>query len=958
LLVACCDKDGQVGGGTLVSGVYEASMKKLFWIIGAVVCLALIVAAMYVALTIGLSVFIAYTNQMKGRAYAAQQAQTQADQMKKGIEAWGKNPTPNQYEAKRDADELSGKVPSLFADPEGYQTEDNWLASMISREIAEMSFMAAHPGAALPEIKAMAVVDPAVPQVQVEINGFNGEGGLAVSADLTPVFAWDPAGYTPLAQTLLGSTPGVPAEPETDANNVLGHLLNLTGPTIAQEDVRISAALQEHPASWQDHEAAALVLMALALREHAGTYSEKRPMLCRATAHLAVASALRGNQTASWPGLIAGAAIRTLSGREIDALAHLDNLSAQADLPEAAKPWIATLRMVAKQDWRTEVTEKSPLLLKFAWYDVLEFDLRQQLAADRIKQVVPQPPEDPNLPPDQQKTNPETLLPDWGRIAGRSPFYDDADDDAKNAEYRLGLEFRELDEILKIEGSTPFDLNNLATVYSEAETDTVSTDAAGKTVVHVIGAGGFKAASRRHVFAGMLAKRVIPDSNLPDQDPAQAQNLFTKFDGLLKGVPGYEVARLQQGFLDSDEIQKQYDQWGAAKKTWRPWEVPYVFALEMPGHVFIKKFYRRPVPFGTVYEPDVGERYGLINDMTPVTWPPFDTPELEAIKKLPPQQANDALGDYNRKYNEALQKLLPHSPTPFEQELLKLDPDCYDLAQDHWPDDKLITAVPRFLDYCVNPVWRIENLDAAHLSDADRITVMRKHVAFDPGFGFRAGVVLRSKGLMEEAAAMDREAFASGQDPIAISDQTLPLVAYALDHGLNDEALKVAKFSGDVASQMGLGCYCYALERLGKLDEAEAAAKQDIDMYSDESWMFGLQMRHRDRYPGLYDAALARAYPSGLVQAKLADFSGKPQNGDQVKTDSDTSKMAGLQIGDVIVGLDGYRVSSDLQYDFVRSLSLDSKMDFIVWRNDKYLELHAVVPGRRMWIDIGDYVAN
>jgi hypothetical protein len=450
---------------------------------------------------------------MKGQQMAARQRAGEIAQMQNAISSLG-TVDYEKEEKQREQDEVEGKRPSLFSDPEGYGIEDNWLATMISREMAEMAFYAGQPGTPLPDLKVKATIDPQAPRVHVTIEGWNA-GPL--TSELTPVFAWDPNGYAPLARQLIGSTPAVP-EPELADNDVLANLLELTGPKLAEEDVQISANLQAHPSSWQDHEAAALLLVALALRNEDSGYVDNRPLLCKATAHLALAQAWRGEAHPTWNGLMAGAVIRTISGREVDALDHLKNLSAQADLPEAAKPWMAALQVLATQDWRkAEVTEKSPLLLKFAWFRILEKDLINDMPANRLKQVVPQPPVDETKPPDQQKTNPETLVADWGRIAGKSPFYDQSDDNVKNAEYRMDLEFHELDEILKTEKADPFDLEHLATVFAGGPTDSVTADANGKTVLRVIGPENFKVVTLGHVFDGLITQEMDAAQG---QDPA------------------------------------------------------------------------------------------------------------------------------------------------------------------------------------------------------------------------------------------------------------------------------------------------------------------------------------------------------------------------------------------------------------------------------------------------------
>lgn len=922
-------------------------MKKFFYIIGGIACVILIVAAMYVTLVIGITVYMTYAHQASMKARYDQVTQEEERQTRERIAALGNNMTPGFVDKKRDADELAGNSPSLFVDSENYQTEDNWLATKISREIAEMAFVTVHPDLPLPDLNIQAEVNPEKPLVDIALKGF--DRGLITSA-LTPVFAWDPEGYAPLARQLLGTTSGLPAVPESEPTDVLSHLLNLTGPNIATEDVRLSANLQRHPASWQDHESAALILTALALREHAGAYSERRTMLSQATAHLAVAQALRGDQKPTWPGLIADAGIRTLAGREVDALSHLDALTARTDVPDSAKPWIAALRTLAKQDWReAHVTATSPLLLKIVWFQILELDLMTDVAAKHITEVVRQTPQDPSLPADQQKANPETLIPDWGRIAGRSPFYVESSDDAKNGEYQLDLEFHELDEILKTEASAPFDLDKLASIYSEEETDTVSREANGKTLVRVIGTAGFKAASRRHVFAAMISKD--PESS---QDPAQMEILFTKFDQLLHGVPGWDMARLHLNFLDAGECQKQVSDWVAAKRTWRIWEVPYGLADTMPGFAMVKKFYHRAVPFGTVI--DLEDRYTFINAVdSRVAPPPYDTPELEKIKALPTSDAIRAINEYTKRYNVLLQATEVKGPKPFELELLKLDPDQYVLATDHVPIDKLMAAAGRFLDYNLHPIEQIENLDSAHLSDADREIILSKHAALEPQFSPILAELLRKNGKDDEAAEMDRK------DLDDLSDYALsvlmPLIDYDLDHGLYDEVRLLAS-KADLSTEKGQTINFWLLERSGKLDEAEACGKVILATFKRQWPLAELYASHQDHFPSQFAEEERSLFPKGLVKVSLASFSGKPLTG-AVLCDGPDFVMTlngpkwrmdrvGLQANDVVVALDGYRVESGTQYTFVKNLSQDPKMDFIIWRDSSYREINATVPYRRL----------
>jgi hypothetical protein len=58
----------------------------------------------------------------------------------------------------------------------------------------------------------------------------------------------------------------------------------------------------------------------------------------------------------------------------------------------------------------------------------------------------------------------------------------------------------------------------------------------------------------------------------------------------------------------------------------------------------------------------------------------------------------------------------------------------------------------------------------------------------------------------------------------------------------------------------------------------------------------------------------------------------------------------------VIVALDGWRVRDDRQYTAVRAFDDDPEMRFVVWRDDKYLEIAARRLGRRFGVRLRPYV--
>lgn len=840
----------------------------------------------------------------------------------------------------------------VLVDKESYKTEDNWLTTIISSDIADWAFVAVNPNQPLPDLKVKAEVDPAKALVHVEIGGFSGGTDTMTTSDLTPAFAWDPEGYAPLASQLLGKTAGLPPPvSDSEGTNILGNLLVLAGPQIAREDVRLSAELEQHPASWQTHEAAALDLLALALRENAGRFSDNRNLLCRAAAHLALARALRGNPSAGWPGLIADAAIRTLSGRELDALSHLDALATRMDCSAPAKTWITALRLIAKQDWRlATVKSDSPLLLKIAWFQVLGNDLSDVAATHHLDEVVLQPQSDPNAPSSQSPpTNPELQVPDWGRAVIATNFEISVQNSGRFTAANMPLEFQELDEVLKIEGHNAIDQKNLAATFATGVEKTILSDSDGKPEIHVIGANSFISATRRHLFNDI--KPAYYGIGTGQGDAAEADVFLSQMNILFRGVPQFELTEYDAKPRDPSELQSLVGELREQGITWSVWEVPAQLVGGLPGYPLVQAFYSRGVPFGTAYCTE--ERISIIDNFAREDYPSAND-EIKRIMQLPPDQRSAALLAFQTKYNANPGVYEPQTPTPLARELLKLAPDQYVLATDCVPPNQLLSYAAPFLDYKMRPIEQIEHL-ATNLDDATREQLLRKHSTLDPDAYFPLADLLRKEGKFDEAAETARKGAAEAYDQVGMANSIWFLVDYDLDHGLDDEALSIAKRAADVYSEGGLDSYLYVLERLGRFDEAEECGKAIEQRYSDDTSLTLFYARNRDRYPEKYEEAVRRFFPNGLIKTDLASFTKNPDNGCEIENDSAPLKKANLRPGDVIVSLDGYRVGSQLQYVFVRGLTFKPDMDFIVWRNQKYLEIKATLPNRRFDADIQDY---
>jgi hypothetical protein len=132
-----------------------------------------------------------------------------------------------------------------------------------------------------------------------------------------PDHVWAPRKYERLAKSFMADGAGlsISEDPARDRAD-LTVLLDPTVDGLWQQNARLSRLLQEHPRSPSIHERAALLLAAAARRQSADG-RDPRPLLCRMTAHLAVARALHDG-TLTGDGELAERMLSALAGRERD----------------------------------------------------------------------------------------------------------------------------------------------------------------------------------------------------------------------------------------------------------------------------------------------------------------------------------------------------------------------------------------------------------------------------------------------------------------------------------------------------------------------------------------------------------------------------------------------------------------------------------------------------------------
>jgi hypothetical protein len=132
-----------------------------------------------------------------------------------------------------------------------------------------------------------------------------------------PDHVWAPRSYGRLARSFMADGAGlsISEDPARDHADV-AVLLAPTADGLRLQNARLSRLLQEHPRSASIHERAALLLGAAARRQ-AADGRDTRALLCRMTAHLAVARALRDGALTG-DGELGERILSGLAGKERD----------------------------------------------------------------------------------------------------------------------------------------------------------------------------------------------------------------------------------------------------------------------------------------------------------------------------------------------------------------------------------------------------------------------------------------------------------------------------------------------------------------------------------------------------------------------------------------------------------------------------------------------------------------
>jgi hypothetical protein len=774
-----------------------------------------------------------------------------------------------------------------------WTTEEQWMVAAIANDLDSMAAYA----------RAGLSASPTVPALPMPLAA---AGGRAAGWTITlagapralplPDGPWSIEAHAALAAELLAAR-GVEwrPDPATADAEALQALTTPTVEVLQDWSRRTEEALRSGFTRAEAHEQAALVLGTFALREADTTFADARPALNRMTAHLAFASALRQGGERGLSGRYAEVLHATIAGRAASAVAAMSALRDGALPPQPG--WLNALALRNTEDWRTFGDPHGRTLLE-------RLEYVRALAVTESAAEVSALVSGGDLEP----------LADWSRLVAPAAL------GVELSSWALlpGLDplLAEVADTRAAAGLPPVEGAGLVAALRARPGAAI-----GASGPQVLDWGAWAAFYARAVAAHVALadrhlRRVLRDAAAADEFQARMDREWGELD-LYPVAATHRTRRLDMN-LDriADAIALAMERpetitahnWGRLADG-APYE-PLRRGMPRAAGWFVPTIVR-----GTAFD----ARHRLAR----LPGPP-DAVGLQALARLHPYDlavATAALGP--RPDVSALEQALG-ARAGFDQRAASAIAEA---AQGARPEQKGALLARQ----CAQSTVRCLAL-GHHLIDV---------------------------GREEEAIAAFDRAFADpALDAVLLSHHSGWLVRYRLRTGDRAGALALAETALRAGSASGYGVHADLMEELERLPEAERSFTLRADRYEDRGGLVAFYYRvarlrgHRE-----YEARLQRSaravFPDGLEGVGGPETLGAaaPTDGAHVMRHSRDLLAAGLRTGDVVVGLDGFRIRTAEQYGAVRRFSRQEAMRFTFWRGGAYHQVEATVPDR--WLGVG-----
>jgi hypothetical protein len=800
----------------------------------------------------------------------------------------------------------SGEEPRISSS--GFSDETQFIVHSVVAELAAMADYA-HLGSsfAAPDVRVREKAGSPVgrPIYAIQLSGRN-----SLRFELTVDRAiWDPTLYADLTSRLFRQP--VQSDRKTavsgDVSSTL--LMELAGYDVESIESANRAVSEQLTRTFLDpvgHERAALVLGVFGLREASGDFYDVRPVLCRMTAHLAVARRLAGVAPQTSEGLVADAIRLTLMGNQTDALIALDKLG----IGDEVKPWRRALRARITGDYREldGAADISTVLERVCLFEALCRSLDRSDAWQKV-------------PAHELRSRTDYCR--WVNSHPRSVELGHA-----LRELSLPLEMIEIAEVLRQVRASDSDKEPDWSILNAEPTTCVALGDNRSPTVHVIGWGDWAMFLQRHLGHGVQQQFhfLMRSWSVPEVAAQFAREADSRF-GKMRLYPFVQLAN-----ATSDASFRT----AAMRCAVLVGESPERF-----GPALWNRFHQPPRGVAPA------EASGLwgISEWHKHNPPPFTgymiRPRLNHMSFIHGPQARSLI--------TAL-----HERSPFDPEAARaLLHVRHGREGFNAPIEDLESVYGPLLEYSVPQMVRVALFATNHPAFYERY--MERAATLRPNHYFDLADYVAGRKESAKAAGYYEKAVANCRDEVVVANHSRWLVQYYFDQQRVADAESLADRAAATYSYAGLKTkgdllywqrrYEESMDYYRKLDERYDAP------YAVVLWWADYRGGTNDtRFDAEIEKRMKSLFPRGVETVTLTDLTGRPDEGVVILTENDLIRETGLKKGDIIVALNGRRVYDMPQYVYVRCQLREPTMHLICWDGQQYVEHVASPPDHRFGV--------
>ena len=709
------------------------------------------------------------------------------------------------------------------------------------------------------------------------------EPKLSATPGLTP---WDTDAFTPVAAAAFGDVS--PASNDALVVDMYPRLVDLNVTVLVDASKAVSQQLASNMRDPHAHESAALVIGAFALREAADLYSDVRWALNRMTAHLAIARALRHNEAVSNDGALANVLHLALANHQERAMAALSALGTGTP-GDPMHAWIRALGMRINSDWRVIAEPAAATRLeKLEYFRARRLTVSRERADKHLREVN------------------EPLVAAFARIAQDSSS--------------LGVE----DGGQFVDGALALELEEAALAYQ---------------AVHGRAMPASLADALNHRATRLIdgAPQVLPWGAWAEFYQRHIGMNVGMVDSYVRhSLGGHDSANDRKRALDNQLGELTFFPVGTLRRTkgseGTEADLTYLrqiidLAATSPELIPVRAW--QFAEFGSRYEP------------LPRVMPAF-TSWFAPASSAVPFEAGIRLAKGLRPGAdlEAIVKMAPHDATM----LIELSKGGEQEPGVGYSRGLLANRH----DYDLRAV----DATLAAISDVEqRKALLRKGCALSTRDCLLLANALLYNGEEDEAAATYERALADpALDAIARAYDSKWLTMYYFRTRQFDKAKALADEAASTGSGAGYVTRGWLNEQTGDLDAAERDFLDYAERYDYLPPLVAFYYRRVEieknaAYQNKWDRWRAELFPNGL-QPEPAELAGVPATGVFVNQDSAYSRHAGIRAGDIVVGLEGWRVDSVEQYQAINSFKDDPTVRLTLSRGGRLVKVEAKSPSR------------